>query len=87
MAIALCPSALAEWAQSEDGRRTGIGSDKRFITKEGLGMQVSAVASRSGEFQAGGGAAGRVRVKLSASQAPQYAIVTQKDVINAILGA
>lgn len=87
VALALCPTAPAEWAQSEEGRRAGIGADRRFVTREGIGMQVSAVASRGPEFQAGGGAAGKVRVKLSANQAPQYSVVTDRDVIGAVLGA
>lgn len=86
-AMALCASALAEWAQSEDGRRAGIGTDRRFVTKEGVGMQVNAIANRSDGWSAGGGASGKVRVKLSAGQSPHYSVITDRDVIRAVLGS
>lgn len=86
VAMALCSSALAEWAQSEDGRRAGVGADRRFVTKEGIGMQIGAIASKGEQWNAGGGPASKIRVKLSASQTPLYSVVTEPDVLHAILG-
>lgn len=91
VALALCASALAEWAGSDDGRRAGIGQDRRFVTKEGIGMQVAAVSARGDHWRAGGARAGaqggaKIRVKLNAAQAPQYSVVTDSDVIRAVLG-
>lgn len=86
-AIALCSSSLAEWACSDEGRRAGIGADRRFVSKEGIGMQAMAVADRQME---GGGAVkgnGKLRVKLCAGQSPLYTVITRPEVITAILGA
>lgn len=87
LGLALCSSALAEWAQSEDGHRAGIGTDRRFVTKEGIGMQIGAIASRGEAWNVGGGSPNKIRVKLSATQAPLYSVVTEPDVIRAILGS
>lgn len=85
--IALSASSLAEWAQSEDGWRAGIGSDRRHVTREGVGMQVSAVSAKGPEWSAGGAGAGKMRIKLSAAQTPHYSVVTNPDVIKAVLGS
>lgn len=83
LAVAISVHDLETWVGSQHARNAGVGTDRRFVTKQALGSQVRTISNKN--WKHGGASEGKVRVRIGSSR-PHYSVVTDPDVIRTMLG-